>query len=433
MLLPLVEAMTTKDLSFHRFASEASGTWHATRSRTFRFGQHQSSQAVPWWPAVEEKDENLVPPLSLLCVGDISHVSNMSSRASSSSLALQLAATTGGRQLPPSHRKYWFAFTLSFAFVVKTACMLSNIIFSMSPIPQVRQFSKAGDTGPIDAAPFVSILYGGGQWCFYGLFAYLVTKKSGFLVLVYSNVLGAVLGVYYVWGFRINCRDKFAQHRLKKYGQAAAMSVSLQVLAILVLSRRRALLLCGLASSVCSVVGSCSLLATLPVVLVTKCSASINVPLTVVGFFSGWLWLTCGFILWDAWIILPQIGCLALNMFTMSMLVYFPRDPAEAATKPDLCWHGGSRFACFAPEPEDEVSCCPDDLDSSALMGASGAEAMGGATSAQQETCTAQQSSVRYGSILSMLRNLRQTFSNNSARSATLQRWTSFGETGGTM
>ena len=133
---------------------------------------------------------------------------------------------------------------------------------------QVQQFQKLGDTGEADSAPFMSILYAGWQWhgsqscavtgndctsagldprCFYGTFAYFVTQKSGFLVspgamckvydvyarsfvsvfcmadslrsslmvsgtlrLFYSNIAGAVLGIYYVWGFQRNCRDNKA-------------------------------------------------------------------------------------------------------------------------------------------------------------------------------------------------------------------------------
>merc|ERR1719379_1166024 len=95
---------------------------------------------------------------------------------------------------------------LSFAVIIKVACMLSNVAFQVSPYPLVKGFKCEGDTGDSDAGPFVAIAFGGCQWCFYGFFAYFVTGKSGFLVLVYSNLLGAILGVYYTWAFQANCR-----------------------------------------------------------------------------------------------------------------------------------------------------------------------------------------------------------------------------------
>jgi len=225
----------------------------------------------------------------------------------------------------------WFALTFSFAFIVKALCMFSNVLFQVSPLPQVRQFSKSRDTGEVDAAPFISILYGGCQWCFYGLFAFIVTKKSGFLVLVYSNVLGAFLGFYYVLGFQQNCRSGRALQKLFLYYKCAGTLALLQLVAMLLLAKQRALFLSGLVSSVCSVVGACSLLATLPTVLQTRCSASINLPVLIVGTLSGILWLVCGFILWDAWIMVPNTIGLIVQFVTYCVVLYFPRDPARAA------------------------------------------------------------------------------------------------------
>jgi len=55
-----------------------------------------------------------------------------------------------------------FAATLSLALIVKALCMLSNMLCYVSPLPQVQQFQKQGDTGEADSAPFMSILYAGG-------------------------------------------------------------------------------------------------------------------------------------------------------------------------------------------------------------------------------------------------------------------------------
>jgi len=239
-----------------------------------------------------------------------------------------LAAAVAEHKLPS---KSWFALTFSFAFVIKALCMASNVIFQVSPIPQVMQFNKAGDTGEVDPAPFISILYGGCQWCFYGMFAYLVTQKSGFLVLVYSNVLGALLGFYYLWGFQRNCRNKQSMQSLRKYLQAASVVALTQLVAMTVLPCHKALFLCGLASCVCSVVGACSLLATLPKILETQCSVTINLPLVCVGIASAILWLICGLLLLDAWIIVPNIGSICVSACTLSLAAYFPRDPEVAA------------------------------------------------------------------------------------------------------
>jgi len=215
--------------------------------------------------------------------------------------------------------------TFSFAFIVKALCMMSNVMFQVVPMPQVQKFNKLGDTGEVDAAPLMSILYGGCQWCFYGGFAYYITGKSGFLVLVYSNICGAILGMYYVWGFHRNCYDPKSLKQLKTYCKAAACVVSSQFLAICTVSRANALFFSGLISSIASVIGSLSLCTTLPKVIQTKSSASINLELLCIGVISSCLWITCGLMLSDIWITVPNFLCLVIQTVCSCFAMIYPR------------------------------------------------------------------------------------------------------------
>jgi solute carrier family 50 protein (sugar transporter) len=196
---------------------------------------------------------------------------------------------------------------LSFAVLIKAACMASNVLFQVSPLPLVKQFKEKQDTGEADAAPFVAIAFGGCQWCFYGVFAYLVTGKTGFLVLVYSNCLGGLLGIYYVMIFQANCSRLGQISGLSMYYRIVSALVLLQIGAMAVLPRERALFFSGLISSICSVATSLSALITLPTVIRTKCAASIPLPLCIASGVSNCLWITCGVILWDPWITFPNI------------------------------------------------------------------------------------------------------------------------------
>merc|ERR1719356_748167 len=196
-------------------------------------------------------------------------------------------------------------------------------------MPQVRQFTKEQDTGEVDAAPFVSILYGGCQWCFYGIFAYEYTQKSGFLVLVYSNFLGVFCGLYYIWVFQSHCQNPATSNKLQIYYRGVGFMISIQVIAVALLARAQALYFCGMVSSTCSVLGSCSLLSTLPAVLRDRCSASINLPLLIAGMTGTVLWIICGFILWDFLIVLPNVMGLVIQSICMSLVLYFPRKPGS--------------------------------------------------------------------------------------------------------
>merc|ERR1719352_1089575 len=181
----------------------------------------------------------------------------------------------------------WLRLTLSTGFIVKTMCMMCNIFYQASPLPLITEYRFKGDTGDADLAPFIATAYGGWQWCFYGLFAYVVTGKSGFLVLVYSNVVGATLGLYYVYSFNLNCRDKNMIEKRTLYYYVLTGIVSVQFVAIMSLEPVRALFFCGLISSAWSTIASASLVATVPKVFETRSSKSLPLPLLVMGTISA--------------------------------------------------------------------------------------------------------------------------------------------------
>merc|ERR1719183_1275448 len=169
----------------------------------------------------------------------------------------------------------WMRLYLSFAFVVKALCMMCNIFYQASPLPLIEGYKAKGDTGSADLAPFIAVAYGGWQWCFYGLFAYIVTSKSGFLVLVYSNVVGATLGLYYVYAFTLNCRNTAMLQRSTKYYYVLACIMAIQFVAIISMQPVRALFFSGLISSIWSTVASLSLISTVPTVYEQKSSKSL--------------------------------------------------------------------------------------------------------------------------------------------------------------
>ena len=137
--------------------------------------------------------------------------------------------------MPPTWRQWrqwqWEELwaSLSLMSMLKAFCMAGNILVQLSPYPQVQRWESTGDTGDSDAAPYVSIAFGGWQWCYYGIFAFTVTKRSGFLILVHSNCLGAVLGTYYSWAFYRNCKYDYALAGLQRYSSAVVMLVLFQL------------------------------------------------------------------------------------------------------------------------------------------------------------------------------------------------------------
>ena len=187
--------------------------------------------------------------------------------------------------------------------------MAGNILVQISPYPQVKRWELRGCTGESDAAPYVSIAFGGWQWCYYGFFAYFITTRSGFLILVHSNFLGAILGTYYIITYFRNCKNPEMLQNLQKYLAAVVALILLQVCALTTLPVERALFMTGLVSSFCSFVGAISMLFCLPAVIRTKDSRAIPGPLVVANFASAMVWCICGLMLSDPMIAAPNVVC----------------------------------------------------------------------------------------------------------------------------
>lgn len=197
--------------------------------------------------------------------------------------------------------------TLSLVVVVNALCMIGNVLVQVSPYPQAKEWEAKKDTGDSDAAPYVSICYCGWQWCFYGIFAWLVTGNAGFLILVKSNFLGAVLGMHYTAAFYRNCICESSSASLFQYLKGVAFLIALQVCGLMTLSVERALFLSGLVSSFCSFAGACSMLVTVPTVVRSKDASSINGGLVCAYFGSALTWCACGFLLGDMLVMGPNV------------------------------------------------------------------------------------------------------------------------------
>jgi uncharacterized protein with PQ loop repeat len=270
----------------------------------------QAAAAATQVPQAEQPQE--VKQLEVLPSGDQQH----------DRVQLQNKAS-GEAEVPPDARKT-LAATFTFAFLVKCLCIVSNIVFQVAPLPQVQKFSTDGDTGEVDSAPLIGILFTGFQWSFYGGFAYVVTNEGGFLTIVCSNIIGAVLGIYYMWGFAQNCQDEVSQRKFWVYVKLMVAATLVQAAVIVRLPGPEALFFIGLMSTTASCLGALSMCSTLPKVIETKNSASINVELLFIGLGSSILWCICAVMLWDKWIAIPNFFSLAIQILLTFFVFYYP-------------------------------------------------------------------------------------------------------------
>jgi len=241
--------------------------------------------------------------------------------------------------------------SVTFAAAVKMTCIASNVLFQVSPLPAAKAWQVSKSTGVADAAPYVSIALSGWQWCYYGSFAYWLTGRSSFLVLVQSNCLGALLGTYYVHTFIRHCCVESSLEKLYQYVSAVCSLMLLQISALLLLPEERALYLAGLIASLCSLLSALSMVVTLPEVVRLKDGSSIPGALVSIGLFSALAWATCGRILNDPMVVIPNMFGACACSAALGVKLRYP-GPAHTKTgKKCVTWDEESIASTTQPYP----------------------------------------------------------------------------------
>lgn len=234
------------------------------------------------------------------------------------------------------HTSEWSAWTsmqmghvlhgLSFVMIVKALCILGNVLVQVSPLPQVRQWHTQGCIGTADPAPYLSIMFAGFQWCFYGIVAWITTSGSEFLILVQSNCLGAILGAYYVISYYRNCTDEVSLSSLQKGISAVSVLLALQVCALCVIPADRALILIGMVACFGSFTNAASMLVTIPAIIRDRSSSSISVPYVLANLISALLWCICGVMLEDPVVFTPNAFSVICSLAALALKAAFPSD-----------------------------------------------------------------------------------------------------------
>jgi hypothetical protein len=213
---------------------------------------------------------------------------------------------------------------ITFGAIVKVSCIIGNVLSQLSPYPSVKKFRTKGDTGDFDALPLVSIGFNGLQWCFYGLFAWWITGNHAFMILLYANICGAIAGTYYTYYFHHLCRCEKGFSWLCRYYNIIIGILLSQALAAVVLPMRSAMFFEGFMASICSVAVAISPIACLKTVLRTGSTEAMPRELAFVSLISAVLWLTCGIMLVDWWIIVPNIVGIFAGLLAMALLYIYP-------------------------------------------------------------------------------------------------------------
>lgn len=221
---------------------------------------------------------------------------------------------------------------VSFAFLLKSGAIVSSFMGQMSPLPVVWKMRAEKSTLQFPPFTFFCVFACGLQWCVYGTFAFVVTRNYGFLILVYANACGVIMGLYYVYQYYLNCICPMRQRQLTNCAYAAVLNGIFQSLVIADIAHTRALLTVGTISAMLSVMVTAAPLAELPAIIKTGDVSSLPKEFVLAQFFCSTLWFGCGILLHDTWILVPNVFGLVLGGFQIFLLFTYG-DLAETFKK----------------------------------------------------------------------------------------------------
>lgn len=216
----------------------------------------------------------------------------------------------------------WLHF-ISFSFLLKSGAIVSSFMGQMSPLPVIWTVKASQDTMQYPPFTFFCVFCCGLQWCVYGIFAFVVTRNYGFLILVYANACGVIMGAYYVSQYYRYCKIETRQRQLSSCAYMAVLSFATQALVIADVPHSRALLIVGTVSAGLSVMVTAAPLAELSTILKTKDVSSLPPEYVCCQFFASSLWFGCGLLLHDTWILVPNVFGLVLGGFQIFLLMNY--------------------------------------------------------------------------------------------------------------
>ena len=211
-------------------------------------------------------------------------------------------------------------------FALKIAATAFNVLLQLSPLRLIMEIRIHKSVSTISPFPLIALTACGYQWSFYGFFAYTETANVGFLMLIYANILGLVLGLYYMLSFHYYAESG---DRSSIYFQSVGL-ISLFVCEYIYCYTAQAvnssLYFAGLLSAAISILVSFSPMVSLPDALRKHSIASVPVDMCVASLVSSVLWLFCGMLLGDPWVLIPNFIGVVFGIVQMVAIAYLLLD-----------------------------------------------------------------------------------------------------------
>jgi solute carrier family 50 protein (sugar transporter) len=213
--------------------------------------------------------------------------------------------------------------------VLKVLGTASNIILQLSPLRLVTDMRMHKSAMGFSAAPLLALTACGYQWSFYGYFAFSATQNVAFLTLVYANILGLILGLYYLGTFCVYSSGDTVNGLLRDGLICLFIFMVEGVYCALETDVSKALVCAGLLSAALSILVSCSPMVSLKSAVQTKSIDALPIDIIIASFVSCVLWSLLGILLQDSWVWIPNATGLVVGLVQLLAVAYIVIDQNE--------------------------------------------------------------------------------------------------------
>uniref|UniRef100_A0A7S3RZ08 Bidirectional sugar transporter SWEET n=1 Tax=Strombidinopsis acuminata TaxID=141414 RepID=A0A7S3RZ08_9SPIT len=210
----------------------------------------------------------------------------------------------------------------------------SSLAQQLSPLKSVMQMMEDKSVGEQESLPFVTLAFACGHWCLYGLLGWLIAGDTSMLTMVYANVFGSLLGLFYAGVFQRTCTDDVELGKLDGYWKIVAGILACEsAFAFLLNSGAAALSLFGWGSTLLSVCLALAPLAALPTILETRSAGGMPKDLILVSLLSSVVWLLTGLSMNDQFIVATNAVTIAVGCINVLIMVMFDSPPTVEPTQ----------------------------------------------------------------------------------------------------
>jgi solute carrier family 50 protein (sugar transporter) len=210
--------------------------------------------------------------------------------------------------------------------VLKVLGTISNIALQLSPLRLVTDMRMHKSALGFSPAPLLALTACGYQWSFYGYFAFNITENVAFLTLVYANILGLVLGLYFLATFYIYASEEQGK-TIVNNGLVFLLVFAIESLYCLVEPNVERTLICaGLLSAALSIGVSFAPMVSIRSALAENSLKTLPVDIICASFTSSLLWAVLGGMLHDPWVWIPNLTGLGLGLIQLGACAYIGLD-----------------------------------------------------------------------------------------------------------